>query len=158
MGTIIGEKSNTIIYMNFPEINSSLENYDEYCGYREAINYILNGLENDYDFVANEVIEWEDSTTFDIKTSVVTMKYPNKWKDKVQIEVLDDEVKFSNNGTPLFELVFSECDGYLLGTYNGISMYYVDHDVFTDEQAAMQMDVNVILQHLMEDSNFKIND
>lgn len=157
MGTIVGEKSNTVIYINYSDIDINSENYDEYCGYQEAVSDILNGLTNDYNFVVNEVIEWEDNTTFDINTSVVTMKYPNKWKDMVQVEVTDDEVKFSNNGVLLFELVFVECDGYLLGTYNGTPIYMKDNNVFTDEQIAMQMDVNVIIQNLMEDSNFVIN-
>lgn len=158
LGTIVGKKSNTVLYMNISEIDINSDNYNEYSVYQEAVNDILNGLINNYDFVENEVIEWEDNKTFDIKTSIVTMKYPNKWKDKVQVDVSDDEVKFSNNGTHLFDLVFKECDGYLLGTYNGNPIYVVDYDVKNDEQAAMQEDVNVILRNLMEDSNFVIND
>ena len=157
MGTLIGEKENTVIYMNFAELDSNSENYQEYCAYQEGINDIINGLVNDYQFVVNQVVEYEDNTTFDIKTSVVTMKYPNKWKEKVKIDVTEESVKFSNDGTPLFDLIFKECDGYLLGTYKDTPIYIVDYLVDTDEQAAMQEDVNVILQHLMEDSNFKIN-
>ena len=112
---------------------------------------------NDYTFVVGDALEKEDSSTLDISTSIVTMKYPSKWREKVQIEVEDNGVKFSNNGTMLFDLMFIECDGYLLGTYSGTPIYIVDYSVNNDEQAIMQEDVNVILQYLMEDKNFIIN-
>ena len=85
------------------------------------------------------------------------MKYPAKWQDKVEISVSDEGVKFSASGVPLFDLVFAEGDGFLLGTYNGTPIYIVDYPVETEEMLAMQEDVNVILQYLIEDSNFKIN-
>ena len=46
---------------------------------------------------------------------------------------------------------------HLLGTYKDTPIYIVDYPVETDEQAAMQEDVNVILQYLMEDPKFTIN-
>ena len=157
MGTLLGETENTVIYMNIPELDKENENYDVYCGYQEAVNTIMNRLAKDYTFHINEIIEPEDHSTIDINTSVTTLKYPAKWKDAVQTEVTEDGVKFSNNGTPLFDLMFSECDGYLLGTYKDTPIYIVDHPVETDEQSAMQQDVNVILQYLMDDPNFTIN-
>ena len=143
--------------MNIPKLDSSNKNYDTYCGYQEAVNTIMTHLASDYTFKINELVEDGDTSTFDIETSVVTMKYPNKWKDKVQVKVSDEGVKFSNDGTPLFDLNFIECDGYLLGTYKNTPIYVVDYTVKTDEQIAMQQDINVILQNLMSDSNFVIN-
>lgn len=158
MGTLIGESENTVIYMNIPALNNEDENYDTYCGYQEAVNTIMNHLAEDYTFLIDEIVESEDTTTFDIETSVVTLKYPNKWRDKVQVDVSDKGVKFSNDGMPLFDIYFAACeDGYLLGTYKDTPIYIVDYSVETDEQAAMQEDINVILQYLMEDSNFIIN-
>lgn len=157
MGTLVADEKNTVIYMNIPKLDSRKKNYDTYCGYQEAVNTIMTHLASDYTFKINELVEDGDTSTFDIETSVVTMKYPNKWKDKVQVKVSDDGVKFSNNGTPLFDLSFIECDGYLLGTYKNTPIYVVDYTVKTDEQMAMQEDINVILQNLMSDSNFVIN-
>lgn len=157
MGTLVGETENTVIYMNIPELDKESENYETYCAYQEAVNTIMTRLTKDYDFHINELIEVEDTTTTDIKTAFTTLKYPGKWKDAVQTEITADSVKFSNNGTPLFDLVFSECDGYLLGTYKDTPIYVVDYPVETNEQAAMQEDVNVIIQHLMEDPNFALN-
>lgn len=157
MGTLIGEKENTVIYMNMAELDKNAENYEKYLAYQEGINDILNGLIDDYNFVVNEVVQNEDDATFDIKTPVVTMKYPKKWKEKVQIDITEDGVKFSNDGTSLFDLMFIGCDGYLLGKYKETPIYIVSYTVETDEQAAMQEDVNVILQYLMEDANFVVS-
>lgn len=157
MGTLVGETENTVMYMNIPELDKSSENYAEYCTYQEAVNTIMGHLTKDYTFHINELVEVEDNSTTDIRTDVVTLKYPAKWKDVVQTEITETGVKFSNNGTPLFDLIFSECDGYLLGTYKDTPIYIVDYPVETDEQAAMQEDVNVILQYLMEDPKFTIN-
>ncbi|MBR6051869.1 MAG: hypothetical protein IKP68_11815, partial [Clostridia bacterium] len=85
-----------------------------------------------------------------------TMKYPAKWKDKVTVTVTSDRVAFVNNGTPLFDLVFSDEEGYLLGTYSGTPISIVDYHVTTDEQVAMQKDVNVILGFLFNDPNFEM--
>ena len=151
LGTVKGEKYTVIRVMDY-----TFEN-EELCAMQEDVNIILHHLAEDYDFEVGVAMEEEDTTTIDINTSLVTMKYPAKWQDKVQIDVSDNGVKFSAEGTPLFELIFAECDGYLLGTYKETPIYIVDYDVETDEQAAMQADVNVIFQHLMEDSNFVIN-
>ena len=157
MGTLVADEKNTVIYMNIPKLDSSNKNYDTYCGYQEAVNTIMTHMASDYTYKINELVEDGDTSTFDIETSVVTMKYPNKWKDKVQVKVSDEGVKFSNDGTPLFDLNFIECDGYLLGTYKNTPIYVVDYTLKTDEQMAMQEDINVILQNLMSDSNFVIN-
>lgn len=154
LGTLELENQNIVLYATFADLDHGSSDYEINCEYQEGINTILEHLISDYDFAVNEIIENEDTATFDIETSVVTMKYPAKWKDKVQVEVSEQGVKFSNNGTPLFDLNYVECDGYPLGEYNGTLIYFVDYPVATDEQASMQEDVNVILQYLMEDPNF----
>ena len=165
LGTLISEKENTVIYAAFNDFDSEDENYETYCMYQEGFNTIIEHLISDNDFVANEIIEWEDTGTFNIKTPVVTMKYPSKWKDKVTIEVVEDSVKFSCNGEKLFDLYFVECDGYLLGMYKDTPIYIVDYSLdkakYSEEQylelCAMQEDVNVILYALMEDSSFVLS-
>lgn len=157
MGTLPGEDENTVVYMQIPELEEKDKNYDSHASYQEGVNTIMDGLAKDNGLVIDQIVEKEDDSTFDIKTSVVTMKYPAKWQDKVTVKVGKEKVKFSNGDTPLFELVFKKCDGFLLGTYDGTPIYIVDYKVDNDEQAAMQEDVNVILQYLMEDKKFKIN-
>ena len=156
-GGILGtvkEEEYTVLYVK----DYVLETEDvELYAMQEDINVILQNLMEDYDFEAGIALEKEDTSTIDIKTRVVTMKYPAKWQDEVQINVSDNGVEFSNNGTPLFDLVFSDCDGYLLGTYKATPIYIVEHPIDNEAQAAMIDDVNVILEHLMEDPSFTIN-
>ena len=156
LGTVVGDKENTAIYINMPELDKDSEYYEENCIYQEGVNDILDGLMADYNFSVKEAAANEDNSTFDIPTSVVTLKYPAKWKEKVQITVLKDGVQFSNNDTRLFDLMFTECDGYRLGTYKDIPIYVVDYMTENDEQAVMQEDVNVILQYLMKDPDFVV--
>lgn len=152
LGTVIGDEY-TVIYV----VDYTIESEDEeLASMQNDINVILDNLIADYDFEPGVALGKEDTATFNIETSVVTMKYPAKWENKVKVEVLEDKVKFSTDGTPLFDLVFDEYDGYLLGTYKDTPIYVVEYDVTTDEQIAMQDDVNVVLEHLMEDSNFTI--
>ena len=79
------------------------------------------------------------------------------WKDKIDTEVTDGGVVFSTDGAPLFELVFSEGKGSLLGVYDGTPVYVIYHEAKTDEQKAMLEDVNVILQNLMKDKKFTVH-
>lgn len=152
LGTIIGEEENTV----FSITDYSVEN-EELAGMQEDVNIILQHLMSDYDFAVGEKVIKEDTSTFDIETPLVTMKYPSKWKDKVTIDVREDGVSFSCAGTQLFDLMFVSCDGYLLGTYNGTPIYIIDYPIDGGELCAMQEDVNVILEHLMQDEQFTIN-
>lgn len=103
--------------------------------------------------------------TFDIPTSLVTLKYPAKWQGLVTVEATDAEVKFSYAGHPVFDLLFREGEEYLLGTYRGtpisILSYNVERDALSEQEynnfCAMSADVNVILRHLSEDPDFVIN-
>ena len=155
-GTIVGEDANTVIHTNLVKLDENSENYETNRAYQDKLKDILSCLTADYEIILGEEVDHETTSDFDIETPVVTLKYPNKWKNKVKVEVTDDSVKFSNNGTPVFDLVFKETKGYLLGTYKETPIYMVEHPVKTNEQAAMQQDVNVILKHLMKDPNFKM--
>lgn len=164
LGTLLLENENVVMYAAFNEFDSEDENFETYCSYQEGISTIIEHLISDNDFIVNEIIEKEDTSTFDIKTEVVTMKYPDKWKDKVTVEVTDEAVKFSCGNVQLFDLSFVDCDGCLFGTYKDTPIYVVDYALnkanYSEEQyielCTMQEDVNVILQALMVDSNFEL--
>ncbi len=156
LGTIIGEKENTVVNMQVYDLDKDNIRYDKFSSYQIIANDIIKGLTNDYEFVSGTAVAREDNSTFDIKTSLVTLKYPAKWKDKVNVEVTDDTVKFTNDGTPLFDLYFKEADGFPIGTYKNTMIYVKDYDVKTDEQAKMLQDINVIINNLSKDPDFKI--
>lgn len=155
LGIIKGEKENTrVSVVEYPLENET----EDLIEMQQDLNVILRHLSEDYDFSMNGEVEEEDESTFDIETSVVTLKYPAKWKDKVNAEVTDKGVSFSTGDTKLFDLVFEKCDGYLLGKYKDTPIYVIDdYPVEGDEQTAMQADVNVIFKHLQEDKDFVIN-
>lgn len=157
VGTLMGEEKNTVVHANTNDLDQNDQNYESNLFYQEQLYLILGYLAEDYNLVPEEAIDDEDPTDFEIQTSLVTLYYPSRWKDKVEIEVLDNGVKFSAAGTPLFDLMFEECDGYMLGSYEGTPIYMVEYPVETEEQAAMQAGVNTILQHLTEDPSFTIN-
>lgn len=157
VGTLMGEEKNTVIHANTNDLDQNDQNYESNLFYQEQLYLILGYLAEDYNLVPEEAIDDEDPTDFEIQTSLVTLYYPSRWKEKVEIEVLDNGVKFSAAGTPLFDLMFEECDGYMLGSYEGTPIYMVEYPVETEEHAAMQAGVNTILQHLTEDPNFSIN-
>ncbi len=156
-GTLMGKEANTVIHLRINELDETAENYEDNLFYQSQMNLILGYLTEDYEIATNEVVAYEDTENFDIETSVVTLKYPAKWKDKVQVDVQEDGVKFSADGTPLFDLMFKKCDGYLLGTYQDTPIYMVEHPVESEEHIAMQTGVNVILENLMQDPDFVIN-
>lgn len=151
LGTVCGDTNTVITYVLYPLEGDNAE----LVQMQEDVNYILDHLAEDYDFVSGAAEEVVEPDVFDIETSVVTLKYPLKWKDKVTIEVSDGKVCFSNEGTPLFDLVFSEGEGYLLGSYNGTPIYLVEYPVSTEEQIQMKDDVNVILDYLSMDEAFE---
>ena len=102
------------------------------------------------------VVDEDNSKTFDIKTEVTTLKYPERWKDNADIETKDDKVVFKLNDKTVFEIVFKECDGYLLGTYNGTPVYVIENETDDYNEKLMLEDIDIILQNLLEDENFKV--
>lgn len=155
LGTIVTEDGNSIVRVKTNVIDQT---ETELIKQQEALNVIIQGLISDYDFRVNEEITKEDDAVFEIKTDVVSLYYPEKWKEKVDVKIKGKTVSFVNDGTPLFDLCFEDCDGYLLGTYGDTPVYIIEHKIKGDEQAAMLQDVNVIINHLAEDKNFEIND
>lgn len=153
LGTVRGEKNTVISVVDYPLEQDDPE-LDEMQG---DVNVILQNLSRDYDFVADEAITDETTGTFDIETSVVTLKYPARWQDKVKVDVSEQGVTFTAGETKLFDLMFDDLEGgYLLGTYNDTPIYIVDYPVNTEEESRMQQDVNIIIQNLQQDSSFRL--
>lgn len=123
---------------------------------QEAVNIILYHLERDYDFTRSDMVagETDNKEVFKIKTNVVDLYYPKRWEDRVTVKVTDTKVSFSDGDTPLFDICFEKVEGYHVGDYNNTPVYLVDYKTKTDEQAVMQEDINVTLQHLSEDPAF----
>ena len=165
LGTLHGEEGSTVVYANIPALDGANEHYTEYTIYQEGINTILNHLSEDYQFSIGSAEESEDRETFSIEAGGMTFEYPAAWKDTVEISVTEEGVSFSGKGCRLFDLRFAEGrDTFLLGTYAGTPIYVATYEIdqtqyFAEEYDMLRMmqdDVNVILEHLMEDPEFTV--
>ena len=161
LGTILGEKEYTTLYATVYPLDQESENFVDNAEYQEDMDIILANLRSDYSFENGEVLEKPE--TFEIKTDVVTLCYPTKWKDKVDIKNEADSVTFSSDGTVLFVVSFVDDGGYLLGEYKGHPIYLtlgslsgIDKESEAyKEMSAMQEDSNVMLDALESDPDFK---
>lgn len=108
--------------------------------------------------------------TYVIRTPYCDLLYPERWKDAVTVTTVAGEpytVKFvlKKDGTPLFDLMFGGEKGILLGTLirkDGNVVLRSQSYAFDPERedydtcCMIQEDLNVILQHLMEETEFLI--
>lgn len=156
LGTFKVDGKDVVLYAEFPDIDKNNSHYQEYNRYQMEVSNIADHLEQDYDFVPGKDPGSGDSNseTYDIKTSLVTLKYPKKWKDKVTVTEKDNVVSFTAGKTPLFDLYFKEADGVQLGTYGKTPVYIKEYKVKENDHKNMIQDVNVIIDHLIEDKNF----
>ena len=111
----------------------------------------------------------KDDNVFTINTKYGDLKFPTKWKDDVEVKISEEEpytVSFTSreNGERIFSLHFGKGEGYLLGTLNSNDeqiKVFVDNAELDakakdyDKLCEIQEDVNVILNHLTEDYDFK---
>lgn len=163
IGTLVGEKENTVLYLDTFALDEKDENYEANIQLQEVSDEIITQLKKDYNLILNVVEEREDDSTFDIETDVVTLKYPAVWKDKVSVNVTGDAVMFSCGGEKLFDVCFSETqDGIPVGEYQNTPISLVFYDLkkgdMSEEQFAqlnqMQEDHSVILNHLKEEVGY----
>lgn len=154
LGTLVLDEGNVVVYIKTYALDP---NDVEHIALQESLNVIIEALISDYGFVTGEIVEQEDNSVFEIKTDLVTLYYPNKWKDKVTVKVDGKTVSFMADKRKIFDLCFEKCDGYLLGTYDGTPIYMVEYKAENDDEIAMQQDVNVIIEYLSKDEKFKIN-
>lgn len=110
----------------------------------------------------------ENEPVYTIKTEYCDLKFPEKWQGYVNAVPVEGEpytVKFSYmDGTPLFDIVFGEEAGTLLGTIDskkGVTpVYYVGYELDTGnvgyyDQLGIQDSADVILQNLKKDYGLK---
>ena len=99
-----------------------------------------------------------ENNTFVIEAAGLKLQYPLRWQEQVSIDVDTNTATFSFENEKLFTLFFNCPDkGNVLGTVCGdknIVITILDYDVSNDNAVSMQEDVNVILQHLIEDYDF----
>ena len=167
LGTIIGDEENTVVYMDYAELNKKDKNYESCVLYQEQADMITNQLKKDYEFVLNRVVEREDDAVYDIKTDVITLKYPARWKDKVDVKVTKEAAEFSCGDTKLFDIAFEKRKNSLpLGEYKGTSLYLVIYELKKGKMSEkdfaelnlMQEDYSVILNNLIKDPDFALAD
>lgn len=151
LGTVYGKQNTVITVVSYPLGDGDSEAREM----QEDVNDILDHLLEDYDFVAGEAGEIIEGDVYGIPTSVTTFYYPTRWKDRVTVEILTEKVCFSSSGTPLFDLIFSEDSGVLLGYYDGTPISFVEYPVEDEDHVQMKEDVNVILDYLNMDEAFE---
>ena len=164
LGTLTTDDGPVNVYVLFYELDKKDKNYEDYAAMQDDVNVITENLAKDYDFSIGKPLLEDDGKTFEIETKIVTMHYPQRWKDSVKVEADEKAVAFSCDGTPLFTIHFGAEKGELLGTYNGTKLWLetfgFDKNTLSAEQIAvyeaMQEDVTVILQNLYGDDKFEL--
>ena len=155
---IIGDSDEYLLGTTADGISVHLKTYevkddDELLAMQEDSNVILNNLIKDYQ-LSTDNDKPTEPPCFAIETSVVTLYYPEKWKDEVTVAENDGAVTFSCGDTDLFAILFNSDDGYLLGTYDGVALSLVNYEVTEEKHMMMQEASNDVLQHLYEDKKF----
>ncbi len=158
LGTLMQEDRNVVVYAELPDVSYENQNYQELSRLQEdGINSILSHLIADTDFVLNEVVEY--NATFSISTEVVTLRYPLKWKDEVDVKVSQQKAEFYCGEYHLFDISFVKCDGILIGRCRDIPIYVIPYDLDTfslSEETSlklseMQEDVNTLIECVLEE-------
>lgn len=149
------------------EIDSSIKNYKNLSMMQDDMSIIIYYLVKDYglDFESVE-IELLSNEVYQIETSKVQLYYPVTWQYKVQVNETSKGVEFSSDGVKLFDINFGGTEGSLLGKYLGqeirIVTYVIDESQYNNsrytELRSMQEDIDIIIKHLEEDENFKLNE
>ena len=154
LGTLITDKGQYLVTVNMSPLKKTSDKYETDRNIQEDVNVILSYLDKDYKFVYGVDAREEDIDVYAIKTSLVDLYYPVKWKDRVKTEVSDNKVSFSCDGNPLFDIMFGGDKGNLVGRYDGTDILIVDYPLKDQDMKNMQEDVNVILNHLNKDKKF----
>ncbi len=165
VGTIKGD-TYTVVLLNMYSQDKKAENYNTLTEMCSGAEVLMNYLAQDYDFARGEALSKDPDSVFQIKTKLTTLYYPKKFEKKVTVDVNDDAVKFTCDKVKLFDLVFGGEGENLIGTYKDTKIYVVLHDIekgsLSDyeygELLEMKEAINVIIDHLKEDKNFKIGE
>ncbi len=181
LGTLSKDGKSVPVYLNSFDIDKTALSEEEYincCAMEEDVNVIISRLveKNSMVLPGNEPISnlpEDNGKVYAIETKFGKLSYPEKWKELAKIEIVEAPVymvKFSTETAsgkiPLVDLTFNGGDGYLLGTMKvdgkdiaiRIDDYALDQSTLNEKDyfncCAMQEDVNVILEHLVEDYGF----
>lgn len=109
------------------------------------------------DVIDNNITDTNDMTA--IETSFGTLYYPAKWAGDVSFTVNDDRVDAACSDVKLFTLYFGGEEGDVLGAVkkgdSSVELRYVLYDIDADddrldELSAMQDDINVIIQYMIQ--------
>ncbi len=105
-----------------------------------------------------------EEPVYTIHTKFCDLKFPEKWQTHVNTLIDETEpytVRFTYaDGTPLFDIVFGECAGTLLGRVSrdmeNLPVYYVGYELDENnagyyDQLGIQDAADVILQNLKQD-------
>lgn len=100
--------------------------------------------------------------TYTISAGGLKIKYPEKWKDTVEVQADEEKAAFSADGTPIFDLYFNREEGDVLGTVKNNNQYTVirfkQYEAKSTETEAMQEDLSVIIANLRKDYDFVSGD
>lgn len=164
LGKFAGKRGAVAVYYIGYNLDEKNQNYYDQLGMQDAADTILKYLKQDYGSAEETATEnASNEEVFGIQTSVTTLYYPKIWEDAMTVEENGKTVSFSYGEIKLFDICFEQCDGVLLGIYDGTPIYVISYDVEKDRLSseqyrdicAMQDDVNVILEHLKQDSKFE---
>ena len=165
LGTLKAAGKSVSISLTTYQLDANSAQYATYSSMQEDVNVILEHLRTDYAFDLNGGAEEDETSVFEIQTAVAPLYYPEKWKGSVTVQVTEKSVEFLCEDAKLFSVLFGPGDAYLLGTYRGteirIASYDLEAGAFSKAEyqrlCAMQEDVNVMIEYLMEDSNFTLS-
>lgn len=166
LGTLVTDSENVVIKITSYDLEHEMQDYDIYAEMQSDIDVIIENLMADYTLELDEIIEPEEESVFEIKSSLVALYYPTKWKESILVETSENRVKFSCNSVPLFDIVFGDNENVSpLGYYKDIAVSVTTHDIssdfYTDSEyvylRAMQEDVDVVIEGLLSDENFILN-
>ena len=165
LGTLKQKDGNTVLYIKDYALDKKHKNDSELLEMKEDINFIINNLSKDYDFAKGQKIEDSSNELYEIKTDVVNLYYPKRWKDSVTTNVSKNGVKFSYNKTPLFDVLFGGQKGVLLGTYKDTEIFIKTCEIKKDKlkdsdyskALLMQEDMDYLLKKLTGLKDFKQN-
>ena len=131
---------------------------DGFLAAQEGINELIDKLFEDGVLIKTPEQSASDETeTYDSASPLGPFAYPERWDGNVTILVDGDSVSFSTTeGTRLFDLLRGDAPegASVIGTYDGAPVSLVMYPVTTDEEYALQEDVNFIVEELMKDPLF----
>ena len=134
------------------------------CGAKDSPTGSDSASEDVPAIVANNVTDSADM--MEVDSPIGTLYYPEKWKDDVTFQVNGDQFEALYYETPLFTLYFGGEKGNLYGTVKNqdgeaTELRYELHELDSankdyETMSAMQEDINIIFQFLMQEGRLTV--